>query len=97
MTAKNPRDVILRPVISEKSHGLIEENSYTFVVDPRSNKVEIRQAVEQIWGVKVLGVNTVKRRGKLKRNRMVHGRRPDSKRAIVRLAEGDKIEIFETR
>lgn len=97
MAGKNPRDVIIRPVISEKSHGLIEDNAYTFVVDPRSNKVEIRQAVEQIWNVKVLGVNTVNRRGKVKKNRFVTGRRSDSRRAIVRLAAGDKIEIFETR
>lgn len=94
---KNPRDVILRPVISEKSHGLIDANSYTFIVDPQSRKTEIRQAVEQIWGVKVLGVNTVSRRGKVKRNRTGTGRRPDSKRAVVKLAAGDKIEIFETR
>lgn len=94
---KNPRDVILRPVISEKSHGLIEANSYTFIVDPTARKTEIRQAIEQIWGVKVLNVNTVSRKGKVKRSRTVMGKRPDTKRAVVKLAEGDKIEIFETR
>lgn len=94
---KNPRDVIIRPVISEKSHGLIDANSYTFIVDPDARKTEIRQAVQQIWGVKVQAVNTVSRKGKIKKNRFVIGRRPDTKRAIVRLAEGDKIEIFETR
>lgn len=94
---KNPRDVILRPVISEKSHGLIEANSYTFIVDPEARKTEIRHAVEEIWNVKVVNVNTVSRKGKLKRNRQVIGKRPDSKRAIVKLADGDKIEIFETR
>lgn len=94
---KNPRDVILMPVISEKSHGLIDSNSYTFIVHPTARKTEIRQAVEQIWGVKVLGVNTVSRKGKVKKNRFVTGKRADTKRAIVKLAEGDKIEIFETR
>lgn len=94
---KNPRDVILRPVISEKSHGLIDANTYTFLVDPGARKTEIRQAVEQIWGVKVVDVNTVSRKGKIKKSRAVTGKRPDSKRAIVKLAAGDKIEIFETR
>lgn len=93
----NPRDVIVRPVVSEKSHGLIEVNSYTFIVHPDAGKVQIRQAVEQIWGVKVLAVNTSNRKGKLKKNRLVTGRRPNTRRAIVKLAPGDKIEIFETR
>ncbi|MGQ0680179.1 MAG: 50S ribosomal protein L23 [Actinomycetota bacterium] len=91
------RDVILRPVVSEKSYALIEENSYTFIVHPDANKVAIRQAVEDIWNVKVLSVNTSNRRGKVKRTRMGNGVRNKTRRAIVRLAEGDKIEIFETR
>jgi len=93
----NPRDIIIRPVISEKSHGLIDRNTYTFIVDPRARKTEIRQAVEQIWGVTVVGVNTLSRKGKVKRNRLVTGQRPNTKRAVVKLAEGDKIEIFETK
>ena len=96
----NPRNVILRPVVSEKSYGLIDDNSYTFIVHPEANKVQIRQAVEEIWGVKVVGVNTINRKGKVKANRttrMAPGRRANSKRAVVKLAEGDKIELFETR
>lgn len=94
---KSPRDVILKPVVSEKSYGLIDDNTYTFVVHGDSNKIEIRQAVEAIWGVKVLQVNTLKKRGKVKKNRFGEGTRPSSKRAIVKLAAGDKIELFETR
>ncbi|HYP23720.1 MAG TPA: 50S ribosomal protein L23 [Actinomycetota bacterium] len=96
-TKSDPRDVILEPVVSEKSYSLLDQNSYTFVVHPDANKTEIRQAVETIWGVRVLSVNTLNRKGKLKRFRFVQGRRPNSKRAIVKLAEGDKIEIFETQ
>lgn len=96
-TKSDPRDVILAPVVSEKSYSLLDQNSYTFVVHPDANKTEIRQAVETIWGVRVLSVNTLNRKGKLKRFRFVQGRRPNSKRAIVKLAEGDKIEIFETQ
>ncbi len=91
------RETIIRPVVSEKSYGLIEENSYTFIVHPDANKVQIRQAVEEIWGVKVLSVNTSNRKGKVKRNRLGSGTRKDTRRAIVKLAEGDKIELFETR
>jgi large subunit ribosomal protein L23 len=94
-TKRDPRDVILAPVISEKSYSLLDENAYTFRVHPNANKTEIRRAVEQIWGVKVLNVNTINRKGKTKRFRFVAGKRPDTKRAIVKLAEGDKIEIFE--
>jgi large subunit ribosomal protein L23 len=94
-TKTNPRDVIISPVVSEKSYALLDDNAYTFVVHPKANKTEIRQAVEQIWGVKVVKVNTNNRRGKTKRFRFVSGRRPDTKRAVVKLAEGDKIEIFE--
>jgi large subunit ribosomal protein L23 len=96
-TKGDPRDVILEPVVSEKSYSLLDQNAYTFVVHPQANKTEIRQAVEAIWGVRVLSVNTINRKGKLKRFRFVEGRRPNTKRAIVKLAEGDKIEIFETQ
>lgn len=91
------RDVIIRPVVSEKSYALIEENSYTFLVRPDANKIQIRQAVEEIWGVKVVAVNTINRKGKVKVNRLVRGKRANSRRAVVKLAEGDKIELFETR
>jgi large subunit ribosomal protein L23 len=96
-TKGDPRDVILAPVVSEKSYSLLDDNAYTFVVHRDANKTEIRQAVEAIWGVKVLSVNTLNRKGKVKRFRFVQGQRPNSKRAIVKLAEGDKIEIFETQ
>ena len=92
---KDPRDVILRPVISEKSYGLLDENKYTFVVDPRANKTEIKQAVQAIFGVTVTQVNTQNRRGKHKRRGWIVGKRPDLKRAIVTLADGDEIELFE--
>jgi large subunit ribosomal protein L23 len=92
---KSPRDVIVRPIVSEKSYAGIERNSYTFLVDPRANKTEIKEAIQRIWDVRVTSVNTLKRRGKLKRRGWTRGRRPDEKRAIVTLADGDKIEIFE--
>jgi large subunit ribosomal protein L23 len=94
-TKGDPRDIVLAPVVSEKSYSLLDNNTYTFLVHPRANKTEIRQAVEAIWGVRVVGVNTINRKGKTKRFRFTEGKRPDSKRAIVKLAEGDKIEIFE--
>ena len=94
-TKSDPRDVILSPVVSEKSYGLIDNNAYTFVVHPHANKTEIRQAVERIWDVRVLSVNTINRRGKKKRFRFTEGRRADTKRAIVKLREGDKIDLFE--
>jgi large subunit ribosomal protein L23 len=93
---KSPRDVILRPVVSEKSYAGIELNSYTFLVDGRSNKTEIKEAVQSIWDVHVVSVNTLTRRGKVKRRGYTKGRRPDEKRAIVTLAPGDSVEIFET-
>ena len=93
---KSVRDVILRPIVSEKSYSGLENNSYTFLVDPRSNKTEIKEAVQAIWNVRVTSVNTLRRRGKVKRNRYTLGKRPDEKRAVVTLAEGDSIEIFET-
>jgi large subunit ribosomal protein L23 len=92
-----PRDVILEPVVSEKSYNLLDEGAYTFKVHPDANKIEIRQAVESIFDVKVLKVTTANRKGKRKRNRraLTFGRRPDTKRAIVTLAEGDRIDLFE--
>ena len=94
---KSPRDVIIRPVVSEKSYAGLEGNSYTFLVDHRSNKTEIKEAVQQIWNVRVLEVRTMNRKGKLKRTRLGLGKRPDVKRATVTLAPGDTIEIFETK
>jgi large subunit ribosomal protein L23 len=93
---KSPRDVIIRPIVSEKSYAGLEQNSYTFLVDPRSNKTEIKEAIQQIWGVRVTSVNTLNRRGKIKRRGYTKGKRADEKRAIVTLAQGDSIEIFET-
>lgn len=92
---KNPRDVIIEPIVSEKSYDLIDgSNTYTFRVDRRSSKTEIKQAVEAIFGVRVVRVNTINRRGKLKRTGWVRGRRSDTKRALVTLATGDEIDIF---
>ena len=91
----DPRDVIVKPVISEKSYGLLEENKYTFVVAPDANKTEIKIAVEKIFGVQVVSVNTLNRPGKRKRTRFGYGKRKDTKRAIVTLsAESKQIEIF---
>ena len=90
----DPRDVLLAPVISEKSYGLLDDNKYTFVVRPDANKTQIKIAVEQVFNVKVLDVNTLNRQGKRKRTRSGFGRRKDTKRAIVSLAPGDRIEIF---
>jgi large subunit ribosomal protein L23 len=92
---KDPRDVIIRPVISEKSYNLIDENKYTFIVDPRANKTEIKIAVERIFDVKVVSVNTQNRPGKKKRRGWIVGKRPDVKRAIVTLAPGDEIQLFD--
>ena len=92
---KSARDVIIRPVVSEKSYAGLEANVYTFLVDPRANKTEIKEAVQSIWNVRVTSVNTINRKGKLKRRRFTVGKRPDQKRAIVTLAEGDSIQIFE--
>ncbi|HLG92265.1 MAG TPA: 50S ribosomal protein L23 [Acidimicrobiales bacterium] len=93
----DPRDVLIKPVVSEKSYALMDRNVYTFEVHPRSTKVDIRRAVEQMFGVRVANVNTLNRKGKRKRNRrqFTFGRRPDTKRAIVTLREGDKIDLFE--
>ncbi len=94
---KSPRDVIIRPIVSEKSYGGLEGNRYTFLVHPGANKTEIKEAIQKIWNVHVLAVNTMVRRGKVKRQRYTSGRRPDQKRAVVTLAPGDSIEIFESR
>jgi|SRR5689334_12328897 large subunit ribosomal protein L23 len=93
-TFTDPRDVLLKPVVSEKSYALLDEGKYTFIVDPRANKTQIKQAVEAVFSVKVTGVNTINRPGKRKRTRTGFGKRKDTKRAIVTLAEGDRIEIF---
>ena len=96
MSAKNPRDIIIRPVVSEKSYAAFDENVYTFVVAHDANKIEIRHAIESIFDVKVTNVNTINRKGKRKRNRRTGGwgQRAGQKRAIVSLAEGQTIEIF---
>ena len=93
---KDPRDIIIRPVVSEKSYQLIESNVYTFLVHPDAAKPEIRSAVEEIFGVKVAKVNTLNRKGKSTRNRRTGkvGSRPDRKRAIITLVEGDSIDLF---
>jgi large subunit ribosomal protein L23 len=94
----NPRDIIIRPVVSEKSYALLDVGVYTFIVAPNANKLQIRDAVEQIFNVRVTNVNTLNRKGKRKRNRrtFTFGTRSDTKRAIVTLAAGDKIDLFES-
>ncbi len=90
---KDPRDVLIAPVVSEKSYGLLDEGAYTFLVDPRANKTEIKIAVERTFGVTVKSVNTMNRKGKTRRTRFGMGKRKDTKRAIVTLSEGS-IDIF---
>jgi large subunit ribosomal protein L23 len=90
----NPRDVLLAPVISEKSYGLLDANKYTFLVRPDANKTQIKIAVEQVFGVKVISVNTANRQGKTRRTRVGTGKRPDTKRAVVSVADGQRIDIF---
>ena len=90
----DPRDVLIKPVISEKSYRLVDDGKYTFLVAPEANKTQIRQAVEQVFRVKVTGVNTVNRPGKRRRTRYGWGKRPDTKRAIVTLAAGERIDVF---
>ncbi|AKK04781.1 MAG: 50S ribosomal protein L23 [Corynebacterium sp.] len=91
----DPRDIILAPVVSEKSYGLMEEGTYVFFVAKTANKTEIKIAVEQIFGVKVASVNTLNREGKRKRTRSGFGTRKATKRAYVTLREGsDAIDIF---
>lgn len=94
MRVADPRDVLIEPVISEKSYGLLDSNKYTFLVRPDANKTQIKIAVEQVFGVKVRSVNTLNRAGKRKRTRFGYGRRANIKRAVVSVAEGDSIDIF---
>lgn len=94
MRIPDPRDILLAPVISEKSYGLLDENKYTFLVATDANKTQIKIAVEQVFGVRVLSVNTNNREGKRIRTRRGFGRRAATKRAIVSVARGDRIDIF---
>ena len=91
---KDYRDVLVAPVVSEKSYGLLDENKYTFIVTPDANKTEIKIAVEKVFGVKVVSVNTMNRQGKNKKTRFGDGKRKDTKRAIVQVAAGSRIDIF---
>jgi large subunit ribosomal protein L23 len=94
---RDPRDVIIAPIVSEKSYALLDQNVYTFKVHPDAAKPEIRDAVQSIFGVRVKSVNTLNRKGKRKRNRRswTYGKKADTKRAIVTLVEGDSIDLFE--
>ncbi|MCB0919447.1 MAG: 50S ribosomal protein L23 [Actinobacteria bacterium] len=94
MRINDPRDVLIAPVISEKSYSLLDENKYTFVVPKSANKSQIKDAVEAVFDVRVTGVNTLNRAGKRVRTRSGFGKRPDTKRAIVTVAQGDRIDIF---
>jgi large subunit ribosomal protein L23 len=91
---RNHRDILLAPVVSEKSYALLDENKYTFLVAPDANKTEIKIAVESVFDVKVTGVNTLNRQGKKRRTRSGTGKRADTKRAIVSVADGQRIDIF---
>ena len=91
---RDHRDILLAPVVSEKSYGLLDENKYTFIIAKDANKTEVKIAVEAIFGVKVTGVNTLNRQGKKRRTRAGTGKRPDTKRAIVSVADGQRIDIF---
>ncbi len=95
---KDPRDIILKPIVSEKSYALIERGVYTFEVSPAASKPEIHDEIEAIWGVKVAKVNTMNRKGKVRRTRGTNrvGARKDSKRAIVTLVAGNEIPLFES-
>jgi large subunit ribosomal protein L23 len=91
----DPRDILLAPVVSEKSYGLLEERQYTFIVAPEANKTQIKIAVEKVFGVKVVSVNTLNRTGKRKRTRTGYGKRKDTKRAVVTLSEESRtIDVF---
>jgi large subunit ribosomal protein L23 len=94
MNVADPRDILIKPIISEKSYSLLDENKYTFLVHPDANKTQIKIAVSEVFGVKVTGVNIINRRGKTTRTRAGFGRRNDQKRAIVTVAAGDRIDIF---
>lgn len=91
---KDPRDVLIAPVVSEKAYNLLDDNKYTFVVRPDANKTEIKIAVESVFGVTVTAVNTINRKGKTRRTRNGLGKRKDTKRAIVSVAAGQSIDIF---
>ncbi len=91
---RDHRDILLAPVVSEKSYGLLDENKYTFLVAPGANKTEIKIAVESVFNVHVTSVNTINRQGKKRRTRAGWGKRPDTKRAIVTVADGERIDIF---
>ena len=91
---RDHRDIILRPVVSEKSYNLLDDGKYTFVVAPDANKTEIKIAIEAIFDVKVTAVNTMNRQGKRRRTRYGFGKKADTKRAIITLAEGQSIDIF---
>ena len=91
---KDHRDVILKPIVTEKTMRLLDDNRYTFLVHPEANKTEIKVAIEKIFDVKVTSVNTMNRQGKTRRTRFGTGKRADTKRAIVSLAEGQSIDIF---
>ena len=93
-TIADPRDIIFAPVVSEKSYSELNRNWYTFLVHPDANKTEIKIAIQQIFNVRVLTVNTANRQGKRKRTKTGFGQRAATKRAIVTLAEGDRIDIF---
>lgn len=93
--SRDHRDIIVQPVISEKTYAEAERGKYTFIVHPDATKPDIRRAVEKIWGVHVKQVNTLKRRGKTVRRYLQFGVRPDRKRAVVTLAPGEKIDLFE--
>jgi large subunit ribosomal protein L23 len=93
-TIADPRDIIVAPVVSEKSYSELTRNWYTFLVHPDANKTAIKIAIEQIFNVRVLTVNTLNREGKRKRTRNGWGKRKATKRAMVKLADGDRIEVF---
>jgi len=92
---RHPQDIIMKPVVSEKSTSLMEQNKYTFIVANGANKLEIKKAIEDLFHVKVLKVNTLKIRGKLRRVGRFHGKTAERKKAIVTLKPGDKIQVFE--
>lgn len=94
---RDAAQVLLKPIVSEKSYALMEDGVYVFVVAPDATRIDVRQAVEQAFGVRVAKVNTLNRKGKVRRNRRTNtvGKRPDTKRAVVTLAKGDRIDLFE--
>ena len=94
MRIADPRDILISPGVSEKAYGLLDENKYTFIVAPHANKTQIKIAVEEVFGVKVTSVNTLNREGKRIRTRTGFGRKASTKRAIVSVATGDRIDIF---